>query len=105
MSNPVRLVLVLILIILTGCVRSSTFNQENSALDQVDLYLSWHDGTQFLGFYVADEAGFYADEELRVNIIPIESSGAGDVVPVLVAENSNAFGVGGTAAIFPGKQH
>jgi len=60
--------------------------------DQITVQLSWFHSVEFAGFYVAEQQGFYADENLAVNLVP----GSAEVVPLAeVKENRANFGVTG----------
>lgn len=52
-------------VLLSGCS-----NQILEGSQPVTLKLNWHHSVQFLGFYIAQEKGFYAQEGLEVTIEP-----------------------------------
>ena len=56
------------------------------AADDVTLQLKWVTQAQFAGYYVAQENGYYADEDLNVTILP----GGPDVAPVQVLMGGGA---------------
>jgi NitT/TauT family transport system substrate-binding protein len=51
---------------LTSCEVVTT---QKSSIDQVTLQLKWTHQTQFAGFYVADDKGFYRDENIEVTFL------------------------------------
>jgi len=51
---------------LIGCDDSDT----EAVLEPITFRLNWEDGSQFLGFYMADELGFYAEEGFDAEIMP-----------------------------------
>jgi NitT/TauT family transport system substrate-binding protein len=59
--------------VLTACTLSDT-ETSTSPLEPVTLKLNWHHGIQFLGFYVAQDQGYYAEEGLAVTIEPLEGA-------------------------------
>ncbi len=74
-----------------GCGQSDT--EEPQKLQpknqSVSLQLQWVTQTQFAGYYVALDKGWYEDENIDLTIYP----GAPDIVPVdLVAARSRDFG-------------
>ncbi|TFH10180.1 MAG: myristoyl transferase [Candidatus Atribacteria bacterium] len=60
-----------------------------AADDEITVALKWLPQTQFAGYYVADEMGFYEDEGLSVTILP----GGGAEPQDLVASGEAQFGV------------
>ncbi len=67
--------------------------------EQVRLKLNWTDGVDFLGFYIADERGYYADEKLKVSIEPlIRSREEGDVFEK-VAQGEYDFSLAGLSLV------
>jgi NitT/TauT family transport system substrate-binding protein len=56
------------------------------AADKVALQLKWVTQAQFAGYYVAEEKGFYADEDLDVDI----KSGGPDIAPAQVIAGGGA---------------
>lgn len=62
-------ILVMLLItmaLLTGCRPQ----ENNSPPAQVTVQLRWVHQAQFVGFYTADQMGFYTEENIDVNLIP-----------------------------------
>jgi NitT/TauT family transport system substrate-binding protein len=57
-----------------------------SAADDVTLQLKWVTQAQFAGYYVAQEKGFYKDEDLNVTIKP----GGPDIAPTQVLAGGGA---------------
>lgn len=74
----------------TGCAK------EEKGLEKVSLRLSWITQSEFAGFYVALDKGFYKDEGIDCTIHP----GGMDFNPIkLVASGSDNFGIFGADAI------
>ena len=57
-----------------------------SASDNVTIQLKWVTQTQFAGYYVAQDKGFYKDEGLNVTIKP----GGPDIGPMQVLAGGGA---------------
>ena len=57
-----------------------------SAADEVTLQLKWVTQAQFAGYYVAQDKGFYAEEDLDVTINP----GGPDIAPAQVIAGGGA---------------
>ena len=57
-----------------------------SAADNVTIQLKWVTQTQFAGYYVAQDKGFYKDEGLNVTIKP----GGPDIGPMQVLAGGGA---------------
>ena len=55
----------------------SSSSSSGAAPASVRLQLQWTDQAQFAGYYAAEQQGYYADENLTVEMLP----GGGDVVP------------------------
>src|SRR5437588_8650274 len=86
MGLGIRLLVALILT--TGVWASTGFAQ--SAPDKVRLQIKWVPQAQFAGYFVALDKGYYADENLDVQIIP----DGPDIVSVQQVANGQAeFGV------------
>lgn len=78
--------------LLEGCV-APTMQAPTAAPEPIILKLNWHHSVQFLGFYVAQAQGYYADEGLDVTIEPkLETDWA---IPEKVAAGEYNFSVGG----------
>ena len=60
--------------------------QSASAADEVTLQLKWVTQAQFAGYYVAQDKGFYAEEDLDVTINP----GGPDIAPAQVIAGGGA---------------
>ena len=102
MHRPIRLTLTavsltLLLTLPAACAGDSA--GQPSDLEAVSVKFSWHDNSQFLGFYVAQERGYYAEEGLVVTALPLSDSSEMDTTPGLVADGEIDFGVGGLALL------
>lgn len=88
--SPRRLVLPLIALLLVACAPGGSASPSGSApLRQVTLLLGFRPDVQFAPFYLAQQAGFFADAGLEVSI---EFKGGPDVLR-LVAAGQAEFGV------------
>ena len=85
------------LLIPTAC---SPFSKANSELDPVALQLKWVNQSQFAGFYVAAEKGFYQDE--NIDII-LNEGGVGIDINEEVLEGRADFGLTGAEYIVIGR--
>jgi len=75
------LIIVLITILSTSCAKPK---------DQITVQFSWFPTVEFAGFYVADQLGYYADENIEVNLV----AGGPEVDPVAeVAAGKAQFGL------------
>jgi NitT/TauT family transport system substrate-binding protein len=69
--------LMIFLVLITGCEKQKT-QQAGAGLTSLTLQLCWLPQSEFMGFYVAADAGFYRDEGLDVTLAP----GGGDITEV-----------------------
>lgn len=81
-------------ILLAGCTASSP-----APLETVSLKLTWEHSAQFLGFYVAEAQGFYADEGLTLTATPLLDMSEIGQIPVRVAAGEFDFGVASRSLI------
>jgi len=63
--------------------------EEPVAMDEVTLRLSWRWKTEFAALVLADDMGFFEEQNIDVEIL--EGKGSGDVVP-LIAQKEDDFG-------------
>ena len=71
--------------------------QPAAALDQVSVQLKWVHQAQFAGLYMAQEKGYYADENLQVTFI--EGGPGIDIIDQVVSGQAD-FGIGAPEALF-----
>lgn len=91
--------LALLVLVLAGCGTPTTPGPVPGAeLERVTLHLNWLHGTGFLGFYVAQAQGFYAEEGLEVTIEELDDPANGPLVPERVAVGELEFAIGGQDA-------
>ena len=64
-SKLMTLALVFILALVLGACQGQTAEP-----DKITVQLSWFHTVEFAGFYVADQKGFYAEENLDVTLLP-----------------------------------
>ena len=76
-------VLTLLAILLSSC---------GSPAAEVSVRLKWTHQTQFAGIYMADKEGYYADENLKVTIEPVDFDQMLSIDKVI--EGKNTFGIG-----------
>lgn len=77
---------------------SSTSSTSSAAgtLTKVTLQLKWLPQSQFMGYYVAQEKGYYKDEGIDINILP----GGSDIIPEQQVSNGVAdIGVTWTSSL------
>jgi len=90
MSRWLRYVVVITVLLLSGVLVACTAFKPQP--DKVTIQLSWFHSVEFAGFYVADQKGYYADENLAVTLKP----GGADVLPSKeVADGKADIGVTG----------
>lgn len=80
------LVLLLVAVLAIGCGTKTATETQNTTetktaepgkLDKVTLQLKWLPQSQFMGYYVAKEKGYFKEEGLDVEILP----GGSDIIP------------------------
>ncbi|HCB99859.1 MAG TPA: myristoyl transferase [Ruminococcaceae bacterium] len=80
--------------IFSGC--SSSSSGSSKALTKVNLQIKWLPQSQFMGYYVAQQKGYFKQEGLDVNII----SGGSDIIPEQQVNNGVAnIGVTWTSSL------
>jgi NitT/TauT family transport system substrate-binding protein len=90
MSRWLRYVVVVAVLVMSGVLVACTPFKPQP--DQVTVQLSWFHSVEFAGFYVADQKGYYADENLAVTLKP----GGADILPSQeVADGKADIGVTG----------
>ncbi len=90
MSRWLRYVVVIIVLLMSGVPTACTAFKPQP--DKVTVQLSWFHSVEFAGFYVADQKGYYADENLAVTLKP----GGADILPSQeVADGKADIGVTG----------
>ena len=90
MSRWLRYVVVITVLLTSGVLAACTPLKPQP--DTVTVQLSWFHSVEFAGFYVADQKGYYADENLAVTLKP----GGADVLPSKeVADGKADVGVTG----------
>ena len=80
---------------ISGCTQPS----EQAPADTVTIKLNWKDSVQFLGFYVAQHQGFYAEENLDITLVPIEDTFETDGSLEKVGAGEFDFGIAATSVI------
>ena len=66
MKSIYLIAFLIIIVIFSGC----TAVENSEELQEITVKLKWLHQAQFAGNYVANEKGFYADEGLKVNLVP-----------------------------------
>ncbi len=90
MSRWLRYVVVITVLLMSGVLVACTAFKPQP--DKVTVQLSWFHSVEFAGFYVADQKGYYADENLAVTLKP----GGADILPAQeVADGKADIGVTG----------
>jgi ABC-type nitrate/sulfonate/bicarbonate transport system substrate-binding protein len=77
-----------LILVISGC----TQNIEENELQEITVKLKWLHQAQFTGNYVAVEKGFYANEGLKVNLVPFSFE---DPTIDSVANGTAVFGITG----------
>ena len=88
------LILISMFVLLTlGCQSS------DSAVppDEVTVQLQWFHGAEFAGFYAADQNGYYAEEGLKVDLLPRSKPGSDLITPVV--DEGITFGLSSGAGL------
>ncbi len=93
-ANLLALITILLVIRATGCTAAPGPETAASPPLPVKIKLTWYHGTQFLGFYVAQAQGYYAEEGLEVTII--ERTKEDQNITEQVATGEYDFIVGGS---------
>ena len=90
MSRWLRYVVVITVVLMSGVLVACTAFKPQP--DKVTVQLSWFHSVEFAGFYVADQKGYYTDENLVVTLKP----GGADILPSQeVADGKADIGVTG----------
>ncbi len=66
--------------------------ESTKQLEKINFKISWRHTTQFLGYYVAVEKNYYAEEGLEVHVSPISNTSETSQVPYMVASGEFEFG-------------
>ena len=82
-----------VVFLFVGLLISGCSGQPSEGYQPVTLKLNWHDSVQFLGFYIAQERGFYRQEGLEVTIEPKHEDDY--AIPERVAAGDYHFSAGG----------
>lgn len=94
LAFSIRNSLIISMVVLVGCTVPAT-PSPTAPPESVTLKLSWLHSVEFLGFYIAQEQGYYADEGLSVSIEPILDPAETDENPAQVAAGEIDFSTGG----------
>jgi NitT/TauT family transport system substrate-binding protein len=90
MSRWLHYVVVITVVLMSGVLVACTAFKPQP--DKVTVQLSWFHSVEFAGFYVADQKGYYADENLAVTLKP----GGADILPAQeIADGKADIGVTG----------
>ena len=89
--NKFKLMIVMLTLILmvSGCQKETTAETTTSELDKITFVLDWLPNTNHTGIYTAIEKGYFADENLEVEVIQPQDGDA----EVLVANGKADFGI------------
>ena len=89
------------IILLLCCLPLTGIVAADDDLRAVSIQLQWLPQTQFAGYYAAQALGYYADENLHVDIL----NSRGDILPTEAVMNGEAdFGVGWLPALLMANQ-
>jgi NitT/TauT family transport system substrate-binding protein len=70
MINKTIVWTVALLLLSVGLVAACAPRWANGQLDEVNVQLKWLHQAEFAGFYVAQEKGYYAEENIRATLLP-----------------------------------
>lgn len=74
MNRHISLIIGLIVLCISGFLIYESWNKDDdvklAGKTTIRLQLQWFDQAQFIGFYVADSKGYYAEEGLTIKIVP-----------------------------------
>ncbi len=70
MNKNMLFILFVSVLVVFGCTERQSDNKKKNELQEITVKLKYFHQTQFAGNYVANEKGFYADEGLKVNLVP-----------------------------------
>lgn len=80
----------------TSSAAGSSGGSTGGALQKVTLQLKWLPQSQFMGYYIAQEKGYYKDAGIDINILP----GGSDIIPEQQVSNGVAdIGVSWTSSL------
>jgi NitT/TauT family transport system substrate-binding protein len=91
-----KISLISVLLLVAAVVVACSSGKDQPPPDEVTVQLKWFHQAQFAGFYVAQEQGYYAEENLAVTFI---EGGPDIVIPEQVANGEADFGVDAPEAI------
>ncbi len=90
MKKAISIVVAVVIILVTGMVAGCVPQEGKEPPDQVSVQLKWIHSVQFAGMYVAEQKGFYADENIAVTL----NTGGPDVDELeSVASGRDDFGI------------
>lgn len=87
-----------VLLIFFGVFLSPSFAMAEEPLTPVTLQLKWEHQSQFAGYYMAIEKGFYADAGIKLTLVE-KNINSNDVQPVL--DNVATFGIANSSILIP----
>lgn len=70
MNKNILFILLVSILVIFGCTEKQNDNKKKKGLQEITVKLKYFHQAQFAGNYVANEKGFYADEGLKVNLVP-----------------------------------
>jgi ABC-type nitrate/sulfonate/bicarbonate transport system substrate-binding protein len=91
-KNYLWLCVVIILVVCGWWLVREANRHAKPSVQDVTLRLSWLPQSQFAGFYIAQEKGFYEQEGLKVNIVPGSFE---QYAPELISSGAEEFGMSG----------
>lgn len=100
MSN-IKILIVILAIILVGTgglllANKNKDNNQDQPKDKVTLALDWTPNTNHTGIYVAEQNGWFDEENIELEIVPYSSSSPSDV---LVSSGQADIGIGFTEGV------
>lgn len=93
--------IIIAIIIVVGILIISYLINAERELEEITVKLKWLHQAQFAGNYVANEKGFYVDQDLKVNLIPLSSEEG----PIDAVINGKAdFGITGASELIVARE-
>lgn len=90
-----KIIVIAILMLVYAAALSACNETQPSApeLQNINLKLNWKHGTSFIGFYIAQSQGFFADEGLDVSIEELSDPSLASEIPAQILNGEFEFGI------------
>ncbi len=87
-----QIIVISMLLLVSGLLAACNQSTLPAEPDEVSVRLKWLHQTQFAGVYIADQEGYYAEENLTVKIDPVDLDNQVTLNNVLAGDNDIAIG-------------